>query len=94
MSDYINGSHLPEEEPEPKKRRFRIFDSQREGRGVTKEDAKITPDLGGFFRSFGRAFTKLLSVNLMTLVGNFPLLFAIKSAGTRCHGLSFLHVEF
>ena len=77
MSDYINGSHLPEEEPEPKKRRFRIFDSQREGRGVTKEDAKITPDLGGFFRSFGRAFTKLLSVNLMTLVGNFPLLFAI-----------------
>lgn len=77
MSDYINGSQLPDEEEHPKKRRFRLFDSQREGRGVTKEDAKITPDLGGFFRSFGRCFTKLLSVNLMTLVGNFPLLFAI-----------------
>ena len=77
MSDYINGSGLPDEEEPPKKRRFRVFDSQREGRGVSKEDAKITPDLGGFFRSFGRSFTKLLSVNLMTLVGNFPLLFAI-----------------
>lgn len=77
MSDYINGSHLPDEEESPKKRRFRIFDTQREGRGVTKEDAKVTPDLGGFFRGFGRSFTKLLSVNLMTLVGNFPLLFAI-----------------
>ena len=77
MSDYTNGSHLPEEGEEQKKRRFRIFDTQREGRGVSKEDAKVTPDLGGFFRGFGRSFTKLLSINLMTLVGNFPLLFAI-----------------
>lgn len=77
MSDYINNNRPAEEEETPKKRRFRIFDSQREGRGVSKEEAKITPDLGGFFRSFGRCFTKLLSVNLMTLVGNFPLLFAI-----------------
>ena len=77
MSDYINSSQLPDDEETPKKRRFRIFDTQREGRGVSKEDAKITPDLNGFFRAFGRSFTKLLSVNLLTLVGNFPLLFAI-----------------
>ena len=76
MSDYINGRDPMEEEPAPR-RRFRLFDSQREGRGVSKDDAKITPDLGGFFRSFGRNFTKLLSVNLLTLLGNFPLLFAI-----------------
>ena len=76
MSDYINGRDPMEEEPAPR-RRFRLFDSQREGRGVSKEDARITPDLGGFFRSFGRNFTKLLSVNLLTVVGNFPLLFAI-----------------
>ena len=76
MSKYID-PHDSEEDESPKKRRFRVFDSQREGRGVSKEDAKITPDLNGFFRSFGRSFTKLLSVNLLTLVGNFPLLFAI-----------------
>lgn len=78
MPDYMNDPRLPgDEENEPKKRRFRLFDSQREGKGVTKEDAKITPDLGGFFRSFRRNFSKLLSVNLLTLIGNFPLLFAI-----------------
>ncbi len=70
-------TYEPQEEQSPKKRRFRLFDTQREGKGVSKEDAKITPDLGGFFRSFKRNFGKLLSVNLITLVGNFPLLFAI-----------------
>ncbi len=74
MPGYI---HEPQEEEKPKKRRFRLFDSQREGKGVTKEDAKITPDLGGFFRSFRRNFSKLLSVNLITLIGNFPFIFAI-----------------
>ncbi len=74
MADYI---HDQDEPAEPKKRRFRLFDSQREGKGVSKEDAKITPDLPGFFRSFKRNFSKLLSVNILTLVGNFPFLFGI-----------------
>ena len=78
MSDLDQYSRLPgEEEEEPKPRRFRLFDSQREGKGVTKEDAKITPDLGGFFRSLRRNFTKLLSVNLFTVIGNIPILFAL-----------------
>lgn len=78
MSDYIDphDQHEETEEQVPRKR-FRLFDSQREGRGVTKEDKPITPDLCGFFRSFRRNFSKLLSVNLLTVVGNFPLLFAI-----------------
>ena len=74
MPEYIQE---PQEEATPKKRRFRLFDTQREGKGVSKEDAKITPDLSGFFRSLKRNFGKLLSVNIITLVGNFPLLFAI-----------------
>ncbi len=64
-----------EEEPK-KKKRFRLFDSQREGKGVFK-DEPITPDLRGFFRCFGRNFTKLLSVNLMMLLGCFPVIFAL-----------------
>lgn len=74
---YSNDPLLPLDEETPRRRRFRLFDSQREGRGVSKEDAKITPDLRGFFRSFWRNFPKLLSVNLLILVGNFPVLFAI-----------------
>ena len=74
---FSNEPMLPPDDGAPRRRRFRLFDSQREGRGVSKEDAKITPDLRGFFRSFWRNFPKLLSVNLLTLVGNFPLLFAI-----------------
>ena len=78
MADLDKYSRLPgEEEEAPKRRRFRLFDSQREGKGVTKEDAKITPDLGGFFRSLRRNFTKLLSVNLFTVLGNIPILFAL-----------------
>ena len=74
---YSNEPHLPLDGDGSRRRRFRLFDSQREGRGVSKDDAKITPDLSGFFRSFWRNLPKLLSVNLLTLVGNFPLLFAI-----------------
>jgi uncharacterized membrane protein YesL len=66
-----------ENEKPKKKRRFNIFDSQREGKGVSKEDAIITPDLKGFFKSFSRHFSKLLSVNILMVVGNFPILFAI-----------------
>ena len=66
-----------EEEAPRKRKRFRLFDSQREGRGVEKDEEPITPDLRGFFRSFKRNFTKLVRVNLFTLIGNFPVLFAL-----------------
>ena len=66
-----------EEDEKTKKRRFKLFDTQREGKGVSKEDAVITPDLKGFFKSFSRNFSKLLSVNILMVIGNFPLLFAL-----------------
>ena len=66
-----------EDEEKPKKKRFKLFDTQREGKGVSKEEAVITPDLKGFFKSFSRNFNKLLSVNILMVVGNFPLLFAL-----------------
>lgn len=73
MNDYRD-----EEYTEPKKKkRFRLFDSQREGKGVSKDEKPITPDLGGFFRSFKRNFSSLLRVNLFMVIGNFPILFAI-----------------
>lgn len=66
-----------EDEEKPKKKRFKLFDTQREGKGVSKEEAVITPDLKGFFKSFSRNFNKLLSVNILMVVGNFPILFAL-----------------
>jgi uncharacterized membrane protein YesL len=61
----------------PKKKRFRLFDFQKDGKGVSKEDAIITPDLKGFFKSFFRNFNRLLSVNIFMVLGNFPFIFAV-----------------
>ncbi len=74
MKDLYNNSY---EGGKPKKKRFNIFDSQREGKGVSKEDAVITPNLKGFFKSFSRNFNKLLSVNILMIIGNFPIFFAL-----------------
>lgn len=59
-----------------KKRRFRLFDSQREGRGISKDDVYTKPDLKGFFIKYKLYFTRLLSVNILMVLGNFPLIFA------------------
>ena len=60
-----------------KKRRFRLFNTQREGKGVSKEDAIIPTNLIGFFKRYRRDFSRLLSVNIFYILGNFPLIFAL-----------------
>lgn len=59
-----------------KKKRFNLFDSQREGKGVEKGEVK-DPNFKNFFKYFGRSFTRLLSVNLMFTFFCLPLLFAL-----------------
>ena len=66
-----------ETEGKKKKRRFRLFDSQREGKGVTKEEANLPPNLKKFFILYKRDFSRLLTVNIFMVLGNFPLLFPI-----------------
>lgn len=68
-------------ENKKKKKRFNIFDSQREGKGVEKGEVK-TPDFKNFFVYFGRSFTRLLNVNLMFTFFCLPLFFALL-ASTR-----------
>ena len=73
MNDFDNR----EQEPK-KKRKFRLFDSQREGKGVTKEQAaKEGTGLKRFFRLYRDNLGKLFSVNIMMVLGCLPLLFAI-----------------
>ena len=61
-----------------KKKRFRLFDSQREGKGVSKEEANLPPNLKKFWILYrDNFFGRLVSVNLMMIIGNFPVIFLI-----------------
>ena len=61
----------------PKRKKFKLFDTQREGKGVSKEEANLPPGLKKFFILYKRDFGRLLSVNILMVLGNFPLLFLI-----------------
>ncbi len=57
---------------EKKKRRFNIFDMNRDGKGVSKEEVTGPPTFKNFFKTFGRKFNKLLSLNLI-MWGRLPM---------------------
>ena len=61
---------------EKKKKSFKLFDTQREGRGIEKSDVYTKTDLKGFFLKYKEWFPNLLTVNLLIVLGNFPLIFA------------------
>ena len=61
-----------------KKKRFRLFDVNRDGKGITKEQAaRLKPTLCGFFTYLRRDFGKLIEIDIFLILGNFPLIFAI-----------------
>ena len=59
-----------------KNKRLRLFDITRDGRGISKSE-----DMGNgvkrFFVTFKNNFNKLLTVNIIMVLGNFPLIFLI-----------------
>ncbi len=58
-------------------KKFKLFDFNKDGKGVSKqEEADIKPNLSGFFKQFKRKFSRLLSVNIFMVLGNFPIFFA------------------
>ncbi|MBE6641656.1 MAG: DUF624 domain-containing protein [Ruminococcaceae bacterium] len=59
------------------KKKFKLFDTQREGPGVPKDERKLKYDLYSYFVRMWRNMGKLVSVNLLYVVGNFPLFFAL-----------------
>ncbi len=65
------------EDNENRKKRFRLFDSQREGKGVEKSSIETKPNLKRFFRLYRTNLSKLLSLNILIILGNFPLIFAV-----------------
>lgn len=59
------------------KKRLRLFDLQREGKGVSKNQKKLKPGLAKFFILYKDHFGQLVSVNIFYILGNFPILFLI-----------------
>ncbi len=60
------------------KKKFRLFDTQRVGKGISKtEDLSKDTGLRRFFFTLGNNFGKLVSVNIFMVLGNFPMLFLI-----------------
>jgi len=60
-----------------KKKRFRLFDLAKDGKGVSKGNDVEKGTLKHFFLSFKNNFGKLVSVNILMVLGNFPLIFLI-----------------
>lgn len=60
------------------KQRFNIFSrAYADGKGVEKDEEIIAdnPNLVNFFKLLGRKINELLTVNIMMVVGNFPIFF-------------------
>lgn len=60
-----------------KKSRFKLFDLQRDGKGISKKDAELGSGLKKFFVSYKDNFGKIVSTNIFMILGNFPLIFLI-----------------
>ena len=58
------------------KKKFKLFDFNKDGKGVSKDEAPVKPNLKGFFTQYKRKFSRLLSVNIFMVLGNFPIFFA------------------
>lgn len=68
------------------KKRFKLFDLQKEGKGISKSSANLEPGLKKFFITYKDNFGKLVSVNMFMVLGNFPLFFLIATlAGVTKH---------
>ena len=56
---------------------FKLYDPAREGKGVSKNASELPMRFRRFFISFKDNIGKLVSVNILMVLGNFPIFFAI-----------------
>lgn len=60
-----------------KSKGLKLFDLQRDGRGIGKKEPISPSGLKRFFISYKDNFGKMVSVNIFMVLGNFPLFFLI-----------------
>ena len=58
-------------------KRLRLVDFTRDGKGISKKEADLKPGFKRFFISYKNNFGKLVSTNIIFVLGNFPLFFLI-----------------
>lgn len=79
MNDYNKDNK--ETEPKEEKKRFKIFRNiyDKDGPGVEKDEVKAMedPSLFNFFKLLKRKFGRLVTVNALYLLGNFPFVFFV-----------------
>ena len=68
-----NKYNYSQTENEPKKKKFRLFDMNRDGKGVEEEEDR-TPNLKFFFKLFFRKFSQLIQLNLLMIFQVLPIL--------------------
>ncbi len=56
-------------------KKFKLFDFNKDGKGVSKHESDGPPNLIGFFKQYKRKFGRLISVNILYVLGCFPLFF-------------------
>lgn len=69
-----------EEQNQPKKKRFNIFDwYYRQGKESDKDsiNALKEPSIANYFKLVWKRFSKLISTNLIVIFGNFPIFFIL-----------------
>ncbi|MBR7161474.1 MAG: hypothetical protein IKD07_03575, partial [Clostridia bacterium] len=66
----------PIEKPKKKKRGF-FAGYEKDGKGVEKDDIITKYDFPSFFKLYARRFIKLIWVNALYIVGNFPIFFML-----------------
>ena len=72
---------------------FKLFNYNKDGKGVQKEP-EGPKDLKNFFKYFGSKFTRLVTVNMYFIFGNFPLLFLAASTLFNRDSTGPAHVMF
>ena len=58
-------------------KRLRLFDIQRDGKGISKKEKLPVSGLKRFFITLKNNFGKIVSVNMFMVLGNFPLFFLL-----------------
>ena len=64
-----------------KNKRFKLLDIARDGKGIGKKPEYSPSGIKRFFISFKDSFWKLLTVNIIMIIGNIPIMFLIATLG-------------
>ena len=77
MKKYENMNDRADEQP-VKKRKFNLYNllnPDKDGKEIPKESKNAPRDLKFFFKLAGRRFSTIITLNIMLILGNFPIIF-------------------